>query len=56
MQAGVATQPRLLYEWFRWSGQSRAIRAGSYEIERGVTPRTLLDKMVRGDEVLSTVA
>jgi UPF0755 protein len=55
VQAGVATQPRLLYEWFRWSGQSRAIRAGSYEIERGVTPRTLLDKMVRGDEVLSTV-
>ena len=55
VQAGVATQPRLLFEWFRWSGQSRAIRAGSYEIERGVTPRTLLDKMVRGDEVLSTV-
>ena len=55
VQAGVATQPRLLYEWFRWSGQSRAIRAGSYEIERGVTPRSLLDKMVRGDEVLFTV-
>jgi len=55
VQAGVVTQPRLLYEWFRWSGQSRAIRAGSYEIERGVTPRTLLDKMVRGDEVLSSV-
>ena len=55
VQAGVVTQPRLLYEWFRWSGQSRAIRAGSYEIERGVTPRTMLDKMVRGDEVLATV-
>ena len=27
----------------------------SYEVERGVTPRQLLDKMVRGDEVLETV-
>jgi UPF0755 protein len=55
VQAGVETSPRLLYEWFRWSGQSRAIRAGSYAIERGITPRGLLDKMVRGDEVLSTL-
>jgi UPF0755 protein len=50
VQAGVRVDPRLLYEWFRWSGQARKIRAGSYEIERGVTPRSLLDKMVRGDE------
>jgi len=55
VDAGVQTHPRLLYEWFRWSGQSRAIRAGSYAVERGVTPRGLLDKMVRGDEVLSTL-
>ena len=55
VQAGVQVPPRLLYEWFRWSGQSRQIRAGSYEVERGVTPRQLLDKMVRGDEVLETV-
>jgi UPF0755 protein len=55
VEAGVETHPRLLYEWFRWSGQSRAIRAGSYAVERGVTPRGLLDKMVRGDEVLSTL-
>jgi UPF0755 protein len=55
VQAGVQANPILLYEWFRWSGQARKIRAGSYEIERGVTPRTLLDKMVRGDEVMATV-
>lgn len=55
VEAGVQVPPRLLYEWFRWSGQSRQIRAGSYEVERGVTPRQLLDKMVRGDEVLETV-
>jgi UPF0755 protein len=55
VQAGVRANPILLYEWFRWSGQARKIRAGSYEIERGVTPRSLLDKMVRGDEVMATV-
>jgi UPF0755 protein len=53
--AGVNTSPRLLYEWFRWSGQARGIRAGSYEIESGTTPRTLLAKMVQGDEVLEQV-
>jgi UPF0755 protein len=55
VRAGVQASPRLLYEWFRWSGQARRIKAGSYEVERGVTPVTLLDKMVRGDESLATV-
>jgi len=41
VQAGVQTTPRLLYEWFRWSGSSRQIRAGSYEVEAGITPRQL---------------
>ena len=50
--AGVRTHPELLYQWFRWSGQARRIRAGSYEVEPGVTPRQLLDKMVQGDELL----
>lgn len=55
VDAGVATSPRWLYEWFRWSGQARRIRAGSYEIETGVTPRQLLEKMVQGRELLETV-
>ncbi len=50
--AGVQTSPQLLYQWFRWSGQARRIRAGSYEIGSGTTPRQLLDKMVQGDELL----
>jgi len=50
--AGVQVDPRLLYQWFRWSGQAKQIRAGSYEIHQGATPRELLAKMVRGDEVL----
>lgn len=55
VQAGLRTDARLLYHWFRWSGQARQIRAGSYEVERGITPRALLDKMVRGDEVLESL-
>lgn len=50
--AGVQTDPRFLYAWFRYSGQARKIRAGSYEVHAGVTPRELLDKMVRGDQTL----
>jgi UPF0755 protein len=55
VQAGVQVSPRWLYEWFRWSGSARQIRAGSYEIEAGITPRGLLDKMVRGDELMESV-
>ena len=50
VQAGVQAPPWLLYEWFRWSGESRRIRAGSYEIDRQTTPVSLLGIMVRGDE------
>jgi len=53
--AGVETQPELLYQWFRWSGDARRIRAGSYLIARGATPRTLLEKMVRGEEEMESV-
>jgi UPF0755 protein len=53
--AGVRADPRLLYGWFRLSGEARRIRAGSYEIEAGVTPRRLLAMMVQGEETLETV-
>ena len=55
VDAGVQTSPRFLYEWFRLSGQAKRIRAGSYEIDAGATPRTLLAKMVQGDETLERV-
>ena len=55
VEAGVRTDARLLYAWFRVSGEARRIRAGSYQLEPGTTPRALLDMMVRGDEVLETV-
>ena len=55
VDAGVLTSPLLLHAWFRWSGQARRIRAGSYEIDASTTPRGLLDKMVQGDEMLERV-
>ncbi len=53
--AGVEVNPVLLYWWFRLSGQDRKIRAGSYEIERGTSPRSLLRKLVQGEEALRAV-
>ena len=55
VRAGVKTSPLALYEWFRWSGKARRIRAGSYEAGAGTTPASLLEKMVRGDETLAAV-
>ena len=55
VEAGVLTEPALLYHWFRASGKARKIRAGSYELEPGTTPRGLLAKMVQGDEAFERV-
>jgi UPF0755 protein len=55
LDAGVAVNTDLLYAWFRVSGQDRQIKAGSYELEAGTTPRTLLQKLVRGEEALRAV-
>lgn len=54
-RSGVQVTPELLYAWFRLSGQDRQIKAGSYEIEAGATPRSLLRKLVRGEESLRTL-
>lgn len=55
VEAGVPVNAALLYAWFRLSGQSRQIRAGSYELDRNTTPRSLLQKLVRGEEALRSV-
>nr|WP_279343651.1 endolytic transglycosylase MltG [Variovorax terrae] len=52
---GTRVNADLLYGWFRFSGQGRQIKAGSYEIEAGTTPRSLLQKLVRGEEALRSV-
>jgi UPF0755 protein len=53
--SGADVQPVLLYAWFRLSGQARQIKAGSYEITPGTTPRMLLSMLVRGEESLKSV-
>ncbi len=55
VDAGVQTRPDWLYAWFRFSGDARRIRAGSYEIHTGITPRGLLEALVQGRESLQTV-
>ncbi len=53
--AGVDAPPELLFAWFRLSGESRGIKAGVYEIAPGTTPRSLLSKLVRGEQALLSV-
>jgi UPF0755 protein len=55
VDSGVQTSPVLLYWWFRLSGQARLIKAGSYELEAGLTPYRLLAKLTRGEEALRSV-
>ena len=44
-----------LQAWFRFSGQARLIKAGSYELVPGTTPRKLLSMLVRGEETLKSI-
>ena len=53
--SGADVPTVLLQVWFRFSGQSRQIKAGSYEIIPGTTPRKLLSMLVRGEEALKSV-
>lgn len=53
--SGAQTNLQLLQWWFRVSGQARQIKAGSYEITPGMTPRSLLAMVVRGDQTLKSV-
>ncbi|MFI4928318.1 MAG: endolytic transglycosylase MltG [Burkholderiales bacterium] len=50
--AGVDVDPRLLYAWVRISGEGQRIKAGSYELQPGITPERLLQKLSRGEESL----
>jgi len=52
---GILARPRALVLYARWKGVASAIKAGEYEIEPGVTPRRLLDKLVSGQVVLHSL-
>ena len=54
--AGVDVQPVVLYAFFRASGKSRKLRAGSYELSQGNTPLDLLRKLSRGEESLKAIS
>jgi len=51
---GVVAQPRAWVVYARWKGLASAVKAGEYEIEPGLTPRSLLAKMVKGDVIMHT--
>lgn len=53
--AGVQAPAWWLYGWLRVSGQSRLIKAGSYEIDGTLTPSALLGKLVRGEQAVRRV-
>ena len=53
--SGADVNVMLLQAWFRVSGQARQIKAGSYEITPGATPRSLLSMVVRGDQTLKSI-
>lgn len=53
--SGADVNVELLQLWFRLSGQARQIKAGSYEITPGTTPRSLLSMVVRGDQSLKSI-
>ena len=53
--SGADVNVILLQAWFRVSGQARQIKAGSYEITPGATPRSLLSMVVRGDQTLKSI-
>lgn len=53
--SGADVSVLLLQTWFRFSGQARQIKAGSYELVPGITPRKLLSMLVRGEETLKNI-
>ena len=55
VDSGAEVPVLLLQAWFRLSGQARLIKAGSYELRGGTTPRKLLSMLVRGEEALKSV-
>jgi UPF0755 protein len=55
VDAGVGTPPSALYWYFRASGKSAGLKAGTYEIEQGDTPQRLLNKLYNGLQSLRSV-
>jgi UPF0755 protein len=54
-ERGIVRYPQLLRLHARLSGDATRIRAGEYQLAPGLTPVTLLDKLVRGDVFLHSL-
>jgi UPF0755 protein len=52
---GIDVSPTLMYCLFKFSGQAKLIRAGSYEIANTTNAWDLLQKLVRGEENLKAI-
>ena len=55
VRSGVDIPPLGLYWLFRFSGQAKQIRAGSYELSKNDTGWDLLQKLIRGEENLRAI-
>lgn len=54
--AGVDVNPAVLYWMARMGGKADHIKAGSYAVESGLSPRQLINKLVKGDVILREIA
>jgi UPF0755 protein len=52
---GLVPRPRSWVLYARWKDLGGGIKTGEYEIDPGITPRQLLQKMVRGDVLLHSL-
>jgi UPF0755 protein len=52
---GSAVQELLFHVWLRVSGKAGELKAGSYEIIFGDSPRSLIDKIISGKQSLRSV-
>ena len=55
VDSGIEVNPSVLYWFIRLSGQSRLLRAGSYEVKTGESAWDLLQKLSRGEESLQAL-
>lgn len=55
VNAGVEVHPELLYQYFRWSGKSHLIRSGTYELNAVDSPYTILEKLVQGVQITTSI-
>ncbi|MCE1187107.1 endolytic transglycosylase MltG [Zoogloea sp.] len=56
VDSGVNVPPQLLVWLARITRQDNLIKAGSYELEQGITPLRLLDRLSRGDSTQAELA